>query len=88
MTYFVTEGSVATEIEDEPIKWIFSFMMASAKLLILQELSSHYKMAPDIRLPKCMRQIHAQIGIPPKSRQRQNCSRRAINGRCGSCGTQ
>jgi len=32
----------------EPIKWIFSIMMASAKSLFMQELSSHYKMAPDI----------------------------------------
>jgi len=40
----------ATGSEAEPIKWIFSIMMASAKSLFLQELSSHYKMAPDRRL--------------------------------------
>ena len=47
MTYFVTELSVATEIEDEPIKWIFSSIMALIKSLIFLKTHSHAKMAPD-----------------------------------------
>jgi hypothetical protein len=37
MTYFVTELSVATELEDEPIGWLFW----------REVRSSHTKMAPD-----------------------------------------
>ena len=37
----------ATEIEDEPIKWIFSNIMYLVKLLLLLKTHSQAKMAPD-----------------------------------------
>ena len=43
----VTELSVATEIEDEPIKWKLSDIVPKANLLISRELNYHAKMAPD-----------------------------------------
>jgi hypothetical protein len=47
------------------INWIFSIKTASAKSLILQELSSHYKMAPDkrSRLRYCMILAHWNGGL-------------------------
>jgi hypothetical protein len=47
MTYFVTELSAATAFEAEPIGWILSDIMAKANTLILLDMSSHAKMAPD-----------------------------------------
>ena len=38
---------VATQIEDEPIKWMFPSIMAAVKSLIFLKSNSHAKMAPD-----------------------------------------